>query len=214
MTATLEETYRKRHTLVLSPLAQDLGKLIEEYFADVPRIDRVACRAKSVERFLEKANKVEEGRGKYSDPLNQIQDQLGARIVTYYSDDVGRISEIVEKYFRPIESKVIVPDSESEFGYFGRHYILIIPEDAFTEGIDKDDAPNFFELQIKTLFQHAWGEANHDLGYKPDRQLSSEEKRKIAFTSAQAWGADMIFNELYRKAEAGKNETNTTVGGA
>ncbi|MCL5802016.1 MAG: hypothetical protein M1283_05805, partial [Gammaproteobacteria bacterium] len=64
-----------------------------------------------------------------------------------------------------------------------------------------DDVPNLFELQIKTLFQHAWAEAEHDLGYKTSNSLTSLQKRKIAFTAAQAWGADQIFDELYRELE-------------
>ena len=60
--------------------------------------------------------------------------------------------------------------------------------------------PGFFELQIKTLFQHAWAEADHDLGYKPGTvPLTSAQRRKIAFTSAQAWGADHMFDELFRE---------------
>jgi putative GTP pyrophosphokinase len=63
--------------------------------------------------------------------------------------------------------------------------------------------PKVLELQIKTLFQHAWSEANHDLGYKPDLQpLDPDDERKLAFTAAQAWGADQIFDELYRKRAA------------
>jgi ppGpp synthetase/RelA/SpoT-type nucleotidyltranferase len=63
--------------------------------------------------------------------------------------------------------------------------------------------PQFFELQVKTLFQHAWSEANHDLGYKPGATpLSSSEKRQLAFTSAQAWGADHIFDELFKERQS------------
>ena len=61
---------------------------------------------------------------------------------------------------------------------------------------DFEAVPEFFELQIKTLFQHAWSETHHDLGYKTRRKLTSDERRQIAFTAAQAWGADKIFDEL------------------
>jgi putative GTP pyrophosphokinase len=79
------------------------------------------------------------------------------------------------------------------------HYILPIPSDVIQANWDPNYRPEFFELQIKTLFQHAWSEANHDLGYKEmGGSLGSVDKRKMAWASAQAWGADQIFDELFR----------------
>jgi putative GTP pyrophosphokinase len=92
-----------------------------------------------------------------------------------------------------------VPESENEFGYEGRHFILFVPQDVVDESVGADESLEFFELQIKTLFQHAWSEAEHDLGYKPLSTLTSEQKRRLAFTAAQAWGADLIFDELHRQ---------------
>lgn len=197
----LAEIYEKRYKDVLEPLVESLEEHIRSCFSDELRIDRIVARAKSIERFVAKARNIDEnGNKKYTDPLNQIQDQLGARIVTFYVDDVNRIRERVEKYFRHIESQSIVPDSVREFGYIGQHYILLIPKDVFAVcGID-EGIVTFFELQVKTLYQHAWAEANHDLGYKPDRKLTTDEKRRIAFTAAQSWGADMIFNELHKNS--------------
>ena len=56
---------------------------------------------------------------------------------------------------------------------------------------------------MKTLFQHAWSEAEHDLGYKPGTvPLTSDEKRRLAFTAAQSWGADRVFDELFQERAA------------
>ena len=193
----LDQVYRQRHQQVLCPLAQRLEELLRQHFSSCPRIDRIGARAKSPERFLAKAQKLIAGRPKYSDPINQIQDQIGARIITFYKTDVETISLQVERYYRPIESHLLIPESDAEFGYVGKHYILHLPFDVLDDKITEELAPNFFELQIKTLFQHAWSEANHDLGYKPATELSSDQKRKLAFTAAQAWGADLIFSELH-----------------
>ena len=196
---TLEETFALRRERVLVPLAERIDAHLKSVFSGFPRIDRISARAKSVDRFIGKAAKQEGGIPKYADPLNQIQDQVGARIVTFYASDVERVRMEIEKYFKYIESKKIVPESESEFGYEGRHFILFVPEDLIDDKLEREESVEFFELQIKTLFQHSWSEAEHDLGYKPSGELTSDQKRRLAFTAAQAWGADQIFDELYRQ---------------
>jgi len=199
---SLRDKYEMRRTQMLLALASRLEAHLHGVFDGYHRIDRISVRAKSVDRFVAKAEKKIDGKPKYSDPLTQIQDQLGARIVTFYKSDVDRLTAEVVKYFRHIESVQILPDSESEFGYEGRHFVLFIPRDIFDDKIKEDESITFFELQIKTLFQHAWSEAEHDLGYKPSTVLSSDQKKRLAFTAAQAWGADQIFDELYRKIES------------
>lgn len=186
---------------MLGRIANAIAAQVADYLAGQPRIDRVTARPKSIERFLKKAEtRNDDGKLKYAEPIHQIQDQIGARIVVFYKSDVDRIEEIVKKYYRAIEFEKVVPDKEEEFGYFGHHLILVVPDDVIEEGMDKELAPDVFELQIKTLFQHAWSEADHDLGYKPgEKLLTSDQKRRIAFTSAQSWGADLIFDELFQE---------------
>jgi len=201
--ARLENTYAALRASALELLAERLATYLQTSTKGIARIDRISARAKSVERFMGKAAKMrDDGRPKYSDPLRQIQDLVGARIVVFYLSDVVAVSAAIEKYFRAIETQAIVPDTETEFGYFGKHYILIVPTDVYDEKLTVGTGPRFFELQIKTLFQHAWSEAEHDLGYKPAAPLTAEQKRRIAFTSAQAWGADRMFDELHRELPA------------
>jgi putative GTP pyrophosphokinase len=201
----LEALYRQRYETVLEPLASALANHIADCFREQARIDRITARAKGVTSFLKKAKKVEKRRKKYSEPLSQIQDQVAARIITFYRSDVDDINTIVRRYFTAIETKDHVPDSEWEFGYFGKHHILVMPSDVINDDWDKAMVPKFFELQIKTLFQHAWSEAEHDVGYKEgEKPLSLDQKRLLAFTSAQAWGADRVFDELFRELAADK----------
>jgi putative GTP pyrophosphokinase len=204
----LKSDYARRRETILEPLANMLAAMLSGYLEGTSRIDRISVRAKSVERFLAKAARVEGSASKYDDPLSQVQDQIGARIITFYLSDVQVVADVVTKYLRPIEEKLIIPDSESEFGYVGKHFILLIPTDVFDATITREKAPQFFELQIKTLFQHAWSEAEHDLGYKPTASLTSHQKRRIAFTAAQAWGADLFFDELHSETTNSRGDSS------
>lgn len=201
MSKSLREIYTDRYNSVLINLSKSLELDIKKLMTGRRRIDKISVRPKSIERFLTKAKKLKDGKKKYIDPINQIQDQIGTRIVNLYLSDIEETSKFICKYYRPIEISLIVPDTEKEFDYFGKHFILLIPDHLKPEGKLLKKTPNFFELQVVTLFQHAWAEANHDLGYKPEAPLTKDQIRKIAFTAAQAWGADLIFDELQRESK-------------
>ncbi|APG15032.1 MULTISPECIES: GTP pyrophosphokinase [Bradyrhizobium] len=204
----LREQYKERREKVLAPLADELRAYLSRCLEGQPRIDRISARPKDIDRFVAKAAKLVDGKPKYQEPLAEIQDQVGARIITYYQSDVARLDPLIQQWFRPIEYRDHVPESHWEFGYFGRHYILAIPSDVISAGWSKEMIPRFFELQVKTLFEHAWSEAEHDLGYKPgEAPLTPQQTRSLAYTSAQAWGADKMFDDLFR-------ERAGTTGGA
>jgi putative GTP pyrophosphokinase len=198
---TLRAEYKRRYDAVLAPLAEELRIYLIKCLDGQPRIDRIAARPKGIDKFVSKAFKLDKkGDRKYSEPLDEIQDQVGARIITFYQSDVARIDPFIREWFRPIEYKDHVPESHWEFGYFGRHYILAIPTDVIDANWPEEMIPRFFELQVKTLFEHAWSEAEHDLGYKPGEEpLTPEQTRSLAYTSAQAWGADRMFDDLFKQ---------------
>lgn len=200
---TIQKTFSELRKNYLVSMAGELQTHICELLEEesVPRVDRVSARAKGVESFLTKSQKVrDDGTKIFENPIVEIQDQIGARIIVFYQSDVDSVSEkLVDRYFKSIEYYDKIPDIDWEFGYFGRHFILALPTDVMPESFeDVEGIPQFFELQIKTLFQHAWSEANHDLGYKrPNGREPEQMKRWLAFASAQAWGADRIFQELH-----------------
>lgn len=194
--STLLAQYTERFNLELKPLASVLESFLDELFGDKPFVCRLSTRPKAIDSFIAKSERNEDGIAKYSDPLNQIQDQLGALIIVHFLCHVDEAAAIVEKYFTHIERQSIEPDSETEFGYIGRHYVLFLPSDV-TAKAGSDPEVSFFELQIKTLFQYAWSETNHVIGYKRMAELSSEQRRLSAYVAAQAWGADRAVDDLY-----------------
>lgn len=197
------DEYARRFDAHLRRVAQALERMAIDELGSVQLIDRVSARAKNPRRFADKARKRREDGGlKYPHPLTEVQDQIGLRVVVLYADVVPSVSQQLLKYFRPIERQDVEPESDWEFGYFGRHFILALPGDVVPSDVDLAEVPDFFELQVKTLFQHAWSEANHDLGYKPEAELDGGQRRLAAFAAAQAWGADRAFTELRSRLSA------------
>lgn len=203
------EIYAKRREQYLERLSISIENRIKEILFEnnAQRVDNVSSRAKTVISFEKKAKSIVDGRPRYDHPLTSIQDQIGVRITVFYTSDVFCVEKIIRNHFQTIEVKELEPLSAWAFGYFGRHLLPIIPLDLIPDEVEEDEIPPCFELQIKTLFQHAWAQANHDLGYKPELGgLSLEEERKLAFASAQAWGADHHFNELFLAKVSSAND--------
>jgi ppGpp synthetase/RelA/SpoT-type nucleotidyltranferase len=59
--------------------------------------------------------------------------------------------------------------------------------------------PSTFELQIRTLFMHAWAEPQHDMGYKAAQELTREIRRELAWIAASAWGADQAYDRVFQR---------------
>jgi ppGpp synthetase/RelA/SpoT-type nucleotidyltranferase len=202
MTA-VDDEYRRRFEGHMERVAVNLQQLVLGHLGDAKDIDSVRTRAKDPTRFAQKAARLDEqGQAKYATPLTEIQDQIGVLVVVRYKATVDPVWDILARYLAPIEDTAIVPDSYWEFGYFGRHGVMALPLDTVPAEVGSGEVPGFFELQIKTLFQYAWSEANHDLGYKSSQPLSGDQKRLSAFAAAQAWGADRAFDELYEELVA------------
>lgn len=188
----------------LKEIAESLFGNLSHLLAQVQHVDRITTRVKTFKSFLDKASKVVDDKPKYKKPFQEIQDLIGARIVVFYKSDIEPISRIVEKAFNPVEKRQLIPEDENEFGYEGLHYVLFVPPNIGGQYRDIPNIPIFFELQIKTLYQHAWAQAEHGLGYKPGIPVDRDTRRKLAFVAAQSWGSDEILEALFQQLHSGK----------
>ncbi len=90
--------------------------------------------------------------------LKDLTDILGLRVITFYIDDVDKVASALERLFVIDWDNSIDKRKAHEidsFGYLSLHYICSLP-----------DFPYRFEVQMRTLLQHAWANMNHDTGYK------------------------------------------------
>ena len=139
--------------------------------------------------------KLERKGQKYQD-INQITDLLGIRIVTFFTDDVDRVAAFVKEIFE-VDWKESVDKRKSHeltsFGYNSLHYICHLRKDATTtDGLS--DIP--FEIQMRTMLQHAWSAMEHDIGYKGFVRLPGEYLRQFSRLAGMLELADDEFSRL------------------
>ena len=134
--------------------------------------------------------------------LGDVTDLVGARIVTYFTGDVDEVAKVIEDEFSiDLRSRdpraAIEPD---RFGYLSLHYVvtlsparLLLPEWARFAGLA-------FEIQIRTILQHAWAEIEHDRGYHTPDEVPPHVRRRWSRVAALLEIADSEFMTLRGEA--------------
>lgn len=127
------------------------------------------------------AGKLELKGAKYQS-LQEITDILGTRVITFYSDEVDKISSLVEHTFN-IDWKNSVDKRKilelNRFGYQSLHYICSIPKEIYFDSNHPEINEFKFEIQMRSALQHIWATIEHDLGYKSGVEIPQEYRRRL-----------------------------------
>lgn len=163
------------------------------------RVVAIEGRTKDIESFR---TKIEREDKPYTDPINQVTDLAGIRIVTYLLADVERVSAIIREAFEIDEANSINKSAAldaDQFGYLSVHYVVKLNANRALLPENKTFKDLRAEIQIRTVLQHAWAAFDHKLRYKKAEEIPDELRRELYSISALLEVADKSFESLVFK---------------
>ncbi len=185
---------------------QHIQSILDEYRRDLPLFQEaagtitsqirttlaeagivVAAVESRVKSYDSLAGKLELKGHKYAS-LADITDILGLRVITFYIDDVDKVASAVERLYEVDwensvdKRKLLEIDT---FGYLSLHYICYLKGTGYR-----------FEVQMRTVLQHAWANMNHDTGYKSGVEVPKEYLRNLNRLAGVLELADEQFSKI------------------
>jgi ppGpp synthetase/RelA/SpoT-type nucleotidyltranferase len=168
----------------------------------------VSGRTKSISDCVSKTK-----RKNYKNPIRQLTDISGIRIIVFFEHDIERVSDIIQKSFQIDSENSHNKDdvlSANEVGYRSVHFVgdLGSPRNLLPEYVGLKDLK--FEFQVRTVLQHAWAELAHDRNYKFSGQLPKPLERKLYLLAGQLELTDTGFSELSKDIDAYVKEVSVS----
>lgn len=114
--------------------------------------------------------------------LATLTDLLGIRVITYFRDEVDEVAKVIEREFT-IDTDNSVdkrPGDADRFGYLSVHYVAELSQSRTALREYGRYSGIKFELQIRSILQHAWAEIEHDLGYKSEAAVPRAVRRQFS----------------------------------
>jgi ppGpp synthetase/RelA/SpoT-type nucleotidyltranferase len=163
---------------------EEFNEKITELIIDLLQVNKIKVhsinhRIKTKESMIGKIEKTDLEYNK----LDDVLDICGVRIITYFVDDVSRVSKIIEREFdidwdnSTDKGKLLDPD---RFGYRSVHYLVSLNKKRLKLAEYHRFSGCKVEIQIRSILQHAWAEMEHDLGYKSKLSVPKDIRRQFS----------------------------------
>ncbi|MCR6032679.1 DUF429 domain-containing protein [Nocardioides sp. zg-579] len=166
----------------------------------------VTGRTKSVVSFAEKAGRMREGQPMYPNPLTDITDQLGVRVITYVQDDVETVAglladQVVVHLDRDMGRETA---REGRWGYASRHLLIALDAARESQAAYAGLRGRVAQVQVRTVLQHAWAEFEHDIRYKGSvpEEHAPEFDRRFTLAAGLLELADREFSTIRERLRA------------
>ncbi len=167
----------------------------------------VQARIKELDSVRDKLERLTaDGKFKYARGLEQLDDLIGVRVIMFLEPDIADVATALKGQFNCSEDddKTSSQRRNGQIGYAGRHLILEVPAENVPIGCQPFIGVRF-EVQIRTVLQHAWAAFEHDIRYKGLAEANAEVDRAFTMASTLIELADAQFsaiNDIVKRRQA------------
>lgn len=190
---------------------EKVRSLVEEVLADGKvKLHSVTHRVKTEESARAKIEGSPDKYGRFSD----LHDLLGVRVITNLTTEVNAAVAVLSNAFaidstRSLDKVAVL--SDDEFGYRSVHLVVKLQDDRARLPEWRSFADIYFEIQVRSILQHAWAEIEHDLGYKSSVAVPREIRRRFARLAGLLELADDEFVKLETDSTTHANRADAEV---
>ena len=180
------------------------------------KVNLIEARAKGPESFGVKAetpSETDRRAPKYPNPLEDITDLAGVRIIAFFPSAVERIGDCIREEFKIIEhvnlSRSLL--QEERFGYQSEHYLVELDSKRTALPEYEPHSGLVAEVQVRTILQHAWAEIEHDIQYKSSITIPNTIRRRFMALAGLLEIADREFQAIQDEDQILKTKARASV---
>jgi putative GTP pyrophosphokinase len=188
-TQELLRQYREKETSFLELGRTAKAILINNLRKQNIKYENLYGRIKSFNSFFEKAQDK-----KIAEPLKKITDIVGLRVICLFQSDVNKVKNVIHETFQVVkEDDKVTVTRKDIFNYTTTHFdvrLLNFPDDELSQMV--------FEIQVRTICQHAWCSVSH-LFYKGEKSIDKNIERDFYAINGLFYVADTHFEMINQK---------------
>lgn len=147
---------------------------IESILKDGSYKYQISSRTKTIERLEGKIIR-KKNEDKYYNSLDDIEDLVGLRVIFYTEKDKNKFINEID---RELSGSIKIEDKNKSNGYNAMHIIVSFGEKRLKLSEYKHFKGLKSEIQLTSIFHHAWAEIEHDLVYKDVYDLKIKDPEK------------------------------------
>lgn len=190
----------KKKRLMYQALSKKVEIIVEEILKlNAINFQSVSSRTKTVGSYRKKAR-----RGKYANPRLEIMDMSGIRVITYTDLEARKAAGIIKNAFRIYPQHSVDKSEErgtDRLGYRGIHFVADLGDERLKLPENCVFSDYVFEIQVRSILQHAWAEFEHDRNYKFAGVLPKQITRRLLIAAGNLESIDREFDELSKEID-------------